>query len=62
MNQGHLVIADLPETPICHLNPHAPSPAQGFIMLVTDEAVQGHLEHGDCLDHIGTKNRPRWSL
>ncbi len=52
MVQGRL------ETKICHVIPAGGALAQGFILLVTDQALDRHLEHGDCLDYFANPDEP----
>ena len=61
LSASYLVWAGPPEkVKICHV-----TPAQNFIMLVTDRTLEGHLKHGDCLDYgaaIDEPGRPCESL
>ncbi len=54
----HLVMAQRPDTKICHLTPAGGALDQGFIMLVNDRSLDRHLNHGDCLDYNFTIDEP----
>jgi len=53
----HLVMAQgKPENKICHLSPR--SPWDGFVRLVNERSVQGHLNHGDCEQYGASPDEP----
>ena len=54
LSASYLVWAGPPKkVKICHV-----TPAQNFIMLVPKQAVNGHLNHGDCLKYKAEIDKP----